>query len=121
MHVFNEDSYKQKIGLMYVSREVLLHKWKFAKRREGSVCSFLPVSCFISNLWGLVNIPVFKAIMNNGKSGRLWHDSEEEEGSTQPTRHRFATIVVGTGSGKRQRYQLKDLKTKEEERVLAQS
>lgn len=85
-------------------------------KKEGGKCVLFS-SCFMFyfQLWGLVNIPVFKAIMNNGKSGRLWHDSEEEEGSTQPTRHRFATIVVGTGSGKRQRYQLKDLKTKEEE------
>lgn len=78
---------------------------------------------FYLQLWELVNTALFKGSMNNGNSGRLWHDSEEGKGSTQPTPSRLAAIVVGTAPGKRQRYQLRDLKTTEERRrrVLAQS
>lgn len=53
-NVLNEVAYKQEICLMYVSREVLLHKSKFVKRGEGSVCSFLPVAYFICNYGGLL-------------------------------------------------------------------
>lgn len=110
--MFNEGSYKQEISLMYPSGEVLLHKSKFVKERECVLFS----SCFMFYLplWRLVNISVIKASIDNGKYSRVWHDSEERKGRTQPIPSGFAAIIFGAGSGKRQRYQLTNTKAKEE-------
>lgn len=115
VQVFNEDSYKQENGLMYLPRGLLLHKSKFVERREGNVSSS---SCFTFDLqlWGHVYIPVLKASMNNGKSGRLWHDSEEGKGRTQPTPSRFAALRAGTRSGKRYHLQILKLKLRKREK-----
>lgn len=84
VHVFNEDSYKQEIGLISVSREVLLHKLKFVNRREGSVCS-LPVSCFICScgsllifqfsrpVWIMGNLLGYARIVRKGKEAPSQH------------------------------------------------
>lgn len=73
-------------------------------RKEGGKCVLFSC-CFMFDvqLWGLVYTPVFKASMNNGKSGRLWYDSEEGKGRAQPTPSRFDALIVeqvlGRGRG----------------------
>lgn len=75
---------------------------------------------FYLPLWRLVNISVLKASISNGKYGRVWHDSEERKGRTQPIPSGFAAIIVGAGSGKRQRYQLTNTKAKDERKGRVQ-